>query len=242
METCRKKMTNMKQKKKAIEKECLAEEAQLAKLQKQADDMEAANQEEDDNLVKMEEELEDSQKKLLELTGELAGVEKTAEEGRHVKNQLEAAATKAGSKSGRLASELEVMNARVADIKTQLEALVAECVVYEEQLDEYDEKYEEHEEKVKVLELESTSICNIVKSSENAEADTQRRCGEGVSEIDRLSLKYEDMEREAAAHEEKNGELEQQLEQVEEELTAIKEKHAETVLHIQSCVNEINDM
>lgn len=235
-------MNTMKLKKQAIEKECLAEEETLAMLVQKADAMEAANQAEDDSLAKMEEDLDDSEKKLIELNIELTGVEKTTEEGRHVKNQLEAAATKAGSKQGRLASELEVMTARVVEIKSTLEGLVNECMVYEEQLDDYDEKYEESEEKVKVLELESTSICNIVKSSENAEADTGRRVGEGISVIDVLSLKYEDAEREAAAHEEKNGELEQQLEQVEEELTAIKEKHAETVLHIQSCVNEINDM
>jgi len=235
-------MTTMKLRKKAMEKECLAEEAILAKLQADADAMEATNQSEDDGLAKMEEDVDDMEKKLIELTGELGGVEKTTEEGRHVQKQLEASATKSLSKDGRMRSELEVMNARVTEIKGKLEGLVSECMLYEEQLDEYDEKYEESEEKVKSLEVESTSIVNIVKSSENAEADTVRRCGEALSAVDILSLKYEDAEREASMHEERNVELENDLEKVEEELTAVKEKHAETVLHIQSCVNEINDL
>lgn len=242
METCKKKMKTMKLKSKEIEKECLAEEAQLAKLIEQADAMEAANAAEDEGIATMEEQLDDMEKKLVELTGSLSSTEKTTEEGRHAKNQLEANASKDVKKKGRMSGELEVMQARSIEIAAKLEELTNECVVYEEQLDECDEKYEEHEEKVKSLEVESTSICNIVKSSENAEADTVKRYGEGMSAIEILSLKYEEAERDALAHEEKNVELEAELEKIEEELTAVKEKHAETVLHIQSCVNEINDM
>lgn len=242
METCKKKYRSMKMKSKEIEKECLAEEAQLAKLIEQADAMEAANAAEEESLGKMEEDLDDLEKKLIELTGSLSSTEKTTEEGRHARNQLEANAAKDVSKKGRMASELATMQARSAEIATKLEELVNECVVYEEQLDEYDEKYEESEEKVKALEVESTSIVNIVKSSENAESDTVRRCSEGVSMVDQLSLKYEEAEREALAHEERNGQLDEALEKIEEELAAVKEKHAETKLHIQSCVNEINDM
>lgn len=242
METCKKKYKTMKLKSLAIEKDCLAEEAKLQKLIEQADEMEAANAAEEDNIGKQEEELDDLGKKLEDLISQLATIEKTTEEGRHAKNQLEANATKDSSKKARMTTELESMKARSAEAASKLEELVSESLVYEEQLDEYDEKYEESEEKVKSLEVDSTSIVNIVKSSENAEADTRRKLGEGLSFIDNLSLKYEEAEREALSHEERNGELEQALEKVEEELTAIKEKHAETMLHIQSCVNEINDM
>lgn len=242
METCKKKYRSMKVKAKAIEQECLAEEAKLAQLSEQADAMEAENVVEDENCGKMEEELDDLEKKLAELIGSLSTTEKATEEGRHAHNQLEANATKDSCKKGRMTSELDVMIARSAEIAAKLEELVNECVIYEEQLDECDERYEEHEEKVKVLETESTNICNIVKSSSNAEADTLRRCGEGMSVIEVLSAKYKDAEGEALAHEERNVELETELEKIEEELAAVKEKHVETLQHIQSCVNEINDM
>lgn len=235
-------MKTMKMKKNEIEKECLIEENKLAKLIEQADAMEAANAAEDENIQKMEEELDELETKLTELTASLAGTEKSTEESRHAKNQLEANASKDLSKKGRMASELEVCQARSAEIAAQLEAIVAECLIHEEHLDECDERYEEHEEKVKGLETESTSICNIVKSQLNAEADTVRKLGEGGTVIDVLSLKYKDTETEALGHEERNAELEAELEKIEEELAAIKEKHAETVLHVQSCVNEINDM
>jgi len=242
MDSCKKKVKGMNAKLKLAKAEAEAEEAKLNELIAKADALEAKNSEDTEELCKLEDEVDAIESKLLASTGKLTETEKTGEERRHAKNQLEANHAKDGSKRSRLEKELEDMKARGAGLTEKIAAIAAEHVQYEEQLDEHEEKYETHEEKVKELESETTSVSNVLRSAETAEAETARRSEQGMSEIEKLSLKYQDVEKAAIAFEEQAQAGEEKVDELEAELAGLKEKHAKTLLDIQAAVNEINDM
>jgi len=219
-----------------------AEEGKLNAINEKADALEAENQANDDKLATMEEELDEMEKKLVANIASFGGAEKVAEEGRHAKNQMEANAAKDGSKRSRLQAELDEMKAQTAVLVEKIKTVMAESVAIEEQLDENDERCEMAEDQTKGLEVEATSVSNVLRSNETSEAASARRAEEGMSEIDKLSLKYADVEKVALELEAETASLEEQTEEADVELAGLKQKHQDTLREIQLAVNEINDM
>merc|ERR1719498_1797655 len=68
-------------------------------------------------MCQMEDQMDATESKLVEQLKKLAEDEKRAEEGRHVKKQMEANASKDGSKRGRLDGDLQEMKARIEELK-----------------------------------------------------------------------------------------------------------------------------
>merc|ERR1719431_1567697 len=193
-------------------------------------------------MCNMEDQMDATESKLVEQLKKLAEDEKRAEEGRHVRKQMEANASKDGSKRGRLEGDLQEMKARIEELKVKVESFEGQQVAYEEELDENDERYEAAVERVSVLELEANSVSNVLKSQENSEIETTKRSEAGMTEIEKLSKRFQESEELALQFETDAQSLEEETDKLDEELIGKKELFAKTQLETQAAVNEINDM
>jgi len=242
MDACKNKLRTMNRKARVSQKEAEEAETALASVIAKADALEASNAEVEEKICKIEDDMDATESKLVEQLRKLTEDEKKTEEGRHVQKQLEAAASKDGTKVGRMQIELDEMKARIGELKVKIESFDGQQCEAEEGLDECDERLEAAIERVGELEVESTSISNVLKSSQNLDIETERRTATGSTEIEKLSAKYAEVEKAALEFEGQMAALEEETDAADEALSAIKTQFTDTQQAIQSAVNEIADM